>query len=140
MIGDVVYRRNILFQDSKELDLKLTGHPTITIFEDYDKDIAYYVTITTDKTRSRTNTMYKIPKHKSSGLKADFSYVNLDYIYKDDISNAYVRGYISDEFILEIYKNISSNWDNILKKFDESQISSEEICNIKKNIEEFIKK
>lgn len=116
--GDIVYRKNIFFQDTGKIDYKIGGHPTLNII--YENQPCFLVISTTYHYKKKTNDeFYPLKPTKGSGLKKK-SYINLSHIYKcEDEGNKVPSGKIPPEEYEKIMKIIEEkDWYSVKRKGD----------------------
>lgn len=84
--GEIVYRDNIVFQDTGKLDLKITGHPTMTIIEDDEYSYFFLITSTRVKGARNRHRYISLKKTKMNGLKKN-SFIDIAYVFKEKKRN-----------------------------------------------------
>ena len=96
--GDIIYRKNLIFNDNQKLDLKLKGHPTLNISYEYN-GMVYFLVITSH--RRKGHPYYTLNPNKGNRLKKK-SYVDLGHIYTEPVKNIIPTGNISEKEYNEI--------------------------------------
>lgn len=109
--GDIIFRRNIVFQDNECVDFKIKGHPTVNIY--CDKKETKFLVMTSTK-RDGVN-YFTVKPDKKNKLKKE-TYVDLDHVYCEPSKSYFPSGRLTQQIYNSMLKDFIVSGDYIIPK------------------------
>ena len=106
--GEIIFRRNLVFKDTKGVDFKIKGHPTVNIY--CDKNETKFLLMTSSK-RKGVN-YYTVKPDKKNKLKKK-TYIDLDHVYCEKPVSRFASGRLTQSIYNDMLKEfvVSGNYE-----------------------------
>lgn len=120
--GEIIYRNNLVFEDTGKLDLKINGHPTLNI-TDGENGFVYFFLITSSRINrdDKNSCYYKLEAEKFGGIKKR-SWVDLAYVFKEECVNRMPAGAVSEDVYNDIILQFIKNFHNSNIAYSDKQL------------------
>lgn len=98
--GEIIFRRNLVFKDNDNVDLKVKGHPTVNIYCD-NKETKFLIMTSTK--RKGVN-YFTVKPDKKNKLKKE-TYIDLDHVYSESSKSHFPSGRLTQQIYNKMLKS-----------------------------------